>query len=544
MLTLSNLMSKGYFPQEIIPPINTVDLSTKLSSCLAQINNIKSPKTSKCTSYSVPRLKNFRRILGIPNPLHQFILAKTIIEKWSDITSFFLKSDLSTSIPIIAENTERAIVPLKGFSEIIFERALKSNSARYLLRADISRFYHSIYTHSIPWAIHSKNIAKLNRDKKLFGNAIDKAVMNTRDGQTMGIPIGPDTSRIISEIIGVAIDIELQRTVPNLIGIRHVDDYWLYFKSLAELEKGYSAIQKVLQEYELELNHQKTQTIELPEEFEAKWVTELKSFRFRNQVASQKNDLISFFSIAFHNAKLFPNDYVIQYAITKASQCIIAPDNWNIFEALILRSLITEPKILPISLKIFLTYKNQNYPLNASNILTTISQMLDYHVKLGHSYEISWILWFCKTLNLQLNEHLVELISHVNDSIAALVALDIESSGLTTTKFKKNVWQQYANANGLYSEHWILAYEANMKGWFSSTKGHDYVENDSFFNILKQNDVSFYETTNQLHLVEIFTSNADISLPFNLITLYDDQETNQTIDKNTDLDTHIDSLPF
>lgn len=83
-----------------------------------------------------------------------------------------------------------------------------------------------------------------------------------------------------------------------------------------------------------------------------------------------------------------------------------------------------------------------------------------------------------------------------------------------------------------------------MKGWFSSTKGHDYVENDSFFNILKQNDVSFYETTNQLHLVEIFTSNADISLPFNLITLYDDQETNQTIDKNTDLDTHIDSLPF
>ena len=122
------------------------------------------------------------------------------------------------------------------------ERILRSTCSRHLLQVDISRFYHSIYTHSIAWALHGKAQAKANRSRSLYGNALDEDVRKTRDGQTMGVPIGPDTSRIISEIVAAAIDLDLQQRLGEVVGVRWVDDYFLYFKSRGDLQVGYAAM--------------------------------------------------------------------------------------------------------------------------------------------------------------------------------------------------------------------------------------------------------------------------------------------------------------
>ena len=78
--------------------------------------------------------------------------------------------------------------------------------------ADISSFYPSVYTHTIPWALHSKAVAKKNKAKNdtYFGNILDGCSMGVQDWQTVGLPIGPDTSHIIAEIIGVAIDLQIK----------------------------------------------------------------------------------------------------------------------------------------------------------------------------------------------------------------------------------------------------------------------------------------------------------------------------------------------
>jgi hypothetical protein len=100
---------------------------------------------------------------------------------------------------------------------------------RYLLYADTSRYYTTIYTHSISWALHGKSVAKERRhDKSLLGNQLDELVRATQDSQSVGIPIGPDTSLIISEIIGTAIDLELRERLSaaniKMQGHRYLDD--------------------------------------------------------------------------------------------------------------------------------------------------------------------------------------------------------------------------------------------------------------------------------------------------------------------------------
>jgi hypothetical protein len=106
---------------------------------------------------------------------------------------------------------------------------LRSRS-RYVIQTDISRFYQSIYTHSIPWALHGKAAAKANRSRRLIGNTLDKLVREGQDRQTIGVPIGPDTSLIIAEIILSSVDEALKRKrLKN--GLRYIDDYDFGFQT-------------------------------------------------------------------------------------------------------------------------------------------------------------------------------------------------------------------------------------------------------------------------------------------------------------------------
>ena len=47
----------------------------------------------------------------------------------------------------------------------------------------------------------------------------------------------------------------------------------------------------------------------------------------------------------------------------------------------------------------------------------------------------------------------------------------------------------------LYSDHWLLAYEAFEQGWLPSKDGKHYVGTDEYFQILDKHSVKFYDTS-------------------------------------------------
>jgi len=96
-------------------------------------------------------------------------------------------------------------------------RAQRSVGARYLLKRTL-RVITSIYTHSIPWALHTKEKARADTKYALPGNRLDLWMRECQDKQTGGIPIGPDTSYIVSEVIGTAMDLQLLDKLPSTRG--------------------------------------------------------------------------------------------------------------------------------------------------------------------------------------------------------------------------------------------------------------------------------------------------------------------------------------
>src|SRR5690606_34588468 len=118
---------------------------------------------------------------------------------------------------------------------------------------DISQFYPSIYTHSLPWAILGKEKAKkfyyikstqsthwstllrTNADAKLYSvcDHLDTLIRNCNEKQSVGLPIGPDTSFILAECITARIDKEIKNKLTNVVheGVRYFDDYYFYVNS-------------------------------------------------------------------------------------------------------------------------------------------------------------------------------------------------------------------------------------------------------------------------------------------------------------------------
>jgi hypothetical protein len=86
----------------------------------------------------------------------------------------------------------------------------------------------------------------------------------------------------------------------------------------------------------------------------------------------------------------------------------------------------------------------------------------------------------------------VDAISQCDDPVVALLALDCEQKNLTAKPLNHPLWSTHMNADGLYDEFWLLAYEANFKGWLPNAGGVDFVAADANFSQLKTAGVCFY----------------------------------------------------
>jgi hypothetical protein len=478
------LIEKGYFPEEMGLWFSSEPFAKEIDFINSTITFNKK-KISKTIKYSIPKGKYNRRNLGVINPYHYFFLCKEIHENWNDIETHIKKSNISLTTPVFKSGTTRAISRKYTFEDISGIFLTKSVGANYVLKTDISRYYNTIYTHSIPWALHTKAISKRNRTDSLLGNLLDKIVRNSQDGQTIGIPIGPDTSLIISEVIGVAMDEVIMKSTKCLSAFRYVDDYYLFYNKLSDAEATLGELQRVINEFELDLNKEKTDIYEMPQSLEPKWVSTI------NNATLDNTNIISFISITYSLIKEYPNEEVLKYSLARVKKLKVIKKNWPLVQAFILNSIIYDSSAMPLACSILSEYYHKQYGINDSEVLKVIGNIIDKALYTNFDYELLWALWLGKLLKVKLIDEMLEKVCSIDNPIIALILLSDykHSEKLNTTK-----WEEHMTKEDLYSEHWILAYEALVRGWLPSKSGSDYIENDQFFKALKDKNIRFFDS--------------------------------------------------
>lgn len=504
-MIIEDLLSVGFFAKELPPPFNTKELATKYPTLKTSLTRYVEKYPTRCINYSIAKVGILRKDVKIPNPIHQIRLSEIVTENWADIEAIYNTSKISCSKPIF--KGYRAANPM-SFKDFIRNTFIDSYQYSYELKTDISKYYPSIYTHSIPWAIHSKTIAKTKRsDKTLLGNKLDSAVQATMYGQTMGIPIGPDTSLIIAEIIGCFIDEQLRIYFPDIKGYRYVDDMYFFFNTYTEAENCLLKLQKILGELELHINSEKTVIRKIPKGIEPEWIIKLRTFQIREKEISQYNDLITYFGLAFDLSSQYPNEYILTYALQRIKYIKILSDkNYSLFEMLLLKTIIKEPSTIKEVFRLLFTYRAR---VNKSKITPVIFQIIENSCPRGHDYELSWALWCAKTFNIKIPKNIAEDLSTTNDTISILIILDLLHSGLIEHGDLDTIkWESDLNENSLKDDKWLFAYEVAIKGWLPIPI--DYILKVPFFEMLRKNGISFYNSSLQIEPLEIESKEANI----------------------------------
>ncbi len=136
---------------------------------------------------------------------------------------------------------------------------------QFLFQTDIEDCYGSIYTHSLPWAIHTKTDSKHMRGfNDLFGNKIDRHIQAMSYGQTNGIPQGSILMDFIAEIVLGYVDLKLsEKLKKDLKGkdfhiLRYRDDYRIFVNDVSDGDKILKYLSELLLNLGFRLNTHKT----------------------------------------------------------------------------------------------------------------------------------------------------------------------------------------------------------------------------------------------------------------------------------------------
>jgi hypothetical protein len=348
----------------------------------------------------------------------------------------------------------------------------------------------------LAWALHGKEHAKAHIGKT-DGDRLDAAIRASSGGQTIGIPIGPDSSFVAAEIVLTAIDISLQEQLPGLKGFRYLDDYEFAFRSRAEAEEALVTLEGALAEYELALNASKTRIFELPEPFEPRWPHEIRTFAIRSGTPIQTfNDVVALFNRAAELAQIDPG--ALKYAILKCRDVTIAPRHWRPFQHLVWSAVSAVPTTTASALDL-LRIKSQEieHPVDLEEAGHVLEGLILGNAPLRNSSEVVWAIWAATVFGIELSVAAAAAASRVEDDFVAIVALHGESSGtFPTGSVDYTAWEQaVTDDEALYGPHWLLKYENCVHSWFSGADAD--VSSDPFFSKLLAQGVSFFDAATE-----------------------------------------------
>lgn len=497
---LKALLESGYFPDELPPPFNSNEFATYrrvIGKAWESIHNYPHYPKSVAERFSVPKVTDWRRELAIVNPVAQFHVAKLIADNWPEIKNHLGSCSFGVESVSIESGAARA-VSIPDFRLVALRHAEISALHNHALIADISRFYGTLYTHAIPWGLHSKRWSKAHLNDAVYhaslGARLDKAVRKGQDNQTIGIPVGPDTSRIIAEIVAVAMDAVIQAELK--LGadsiVRNVDDWYIGFDNAGEAEEAIAVLSTAARDYELEIHPEKTKVVKISSEVQPVWPTALRQHVISSDWATQSRSIDHYFALAFQHASEAKGQNVLRYALKLISRVEIIKSNWHQFETYLLKAVRANATTIPAAVNLFALFGAQAFPVNKPRVAKLIKDIIATCGPMGSHFEIAWALFLAKMLRIKLPAAWVTAVTKLESSVCGLLLLDLRQMDLIDGEIDISLWAQSMTQTGLNSNMWMLAYEAYRKSWLAPALP-GFIESHPYFAELAKRDISFYD---------------------------------------------------
>lgn len=388
------LLAYGLFAEKLPPVFSAKGF---FDYCVAQSPTF--PKDSaEYIYYESMRNINTPRPLGIPNPAVYQQLCKYISDIWPKLQRYFVEETKGQNHLI-----SRTHIRKMKDSDSLFSMNYKNwkvdgtpepdllLGAKYLVHADVSNCFPSIYTHALSWALIGKDVAKQNKayNSKWY-NKLDLYTRKVKFGETHGLLIGPHASNLLSEIIMVKIDKILYDRGWRYI--RNIDDYTCYVPSYEDGQLFIIELSEQLRAYDLTLNHKKTSIDELPTASVEQWVRKINAFAaFDTKERMNFKEVRAYLDVAIELMQAnHDNAAILNYAIKVLSKKQLTQNAKSYYVKTIFHLVV----IFPYLISLLEEYVFKPFDVEKTEISKLSVLLYEEGIKLKNYEEVCYALYY------------------------------------------------------------------------------------------------------------------------------------------------------
>lgn len=501
------LCGKGYLPAELPPTFSSVDFGNNARHLLrawqangiipTNENNFNRLKSTEAEVISTPKRSHERRIIHLTNPVPQLLLSYLISKNWVNIDRLLKKSKYTTDVSYVSNSNRRAVSNIDFFKHSLHKDRIESY-ANYILRSDISRYYPSIYTHSIPWAFYGKEKVKsdIRKYKHSLGDKIDILIRKCNRDQSVGIPIGPDTSRIVADIISGYVDCQIYDKTGMTFhdADRLQDDWFISCKNLQEAERRLAELQISYGKLGLEINGSKTNISSINSPVPLQWKSTLLHLMPQGGKKFSASAMRTLCSACLELQSQNPHDSVVRYVMPSLFKMAFSDDHLPILESFLLKAIILDPKSADIICTLLLNLRHERRLIDVDRIKMRFIPFVEEAMEKEHHYEAIWGLYALRGLHIDISSSRIpELSEYSYSSCIPLILLDMQSKS-ATFRLNTKIWEKAIRSSELTDGMWLLAYEGERHGWLNTSR-----LSSIYLEPMKNLNIQFYNDKRNVH---------------------------------------------
>ena len=358
--------------------------------------------------------------------------------------------------------------------------------------ADIRAFYHSVYTHTIPWAIRGKANAKTDRFSNHYANGLDRYCRNAQDQQTIGLPVGPDTSRVMGELIASAIDEKLREEtgISFQDATRYVDDMTISSADGSSGDALIAAARRAAAEYELELNHDKSAIVATAANLGTGWKQVARVHRPADPY--NLDDFKRFFYEISRLVREEPDTNVEKWALQNARVAFLGTEskNWACLQSQLITAYRRNSTIVSLLVEILVERHQTKNDVDIESLRDFLKHRIPTLALEDRTGELIWLLFLMIALEVKLDAQCFERLYSLEEPMCALLVSIAANRELVKGKIDPAVWNLSLNSDGLEGAMWLYAYEGPRLGVIqNATTAH--IEKHAYFSILYKKKIGF-----------------------------------------------------
>ncbi|MBY3296222.1 RNA-directed DNA polymerase [Rhizobium laguerreae] len=443
--------------------------------------------SEKATFYH-PRFNNTDRLHSVVNPISHLLVSSLVAKHFYQLKNVERESVYSLSPSVFDWNGQRAL-PRPVFSKRDEFTSQLSPRFEYTVTTDVRSFYPSVHTASIAWAVHGRDASK-QLSKALFANEIGLLVRNGQDGHTTGLPVGPDTSRILAEVVASRIDTDIDDVLKMKKGdaARFVDDFTFGCNSVEEGRRIVAEVRRAAAVFELDIGHEKTSIEPTNHLAYVGWEAFLKSHLPPED--PDKASFERFFYVVHEMTKRHVNLNVERYAMSNCRKSFVASEDWDFLQEHIVSSYRKNSTLIENLVEIVLLRQKAQEDVDLAALSDFIAARLPVLGANQRTGEILWLLYLACSLRIKIKADALSMCLRMPNALIAILVTHAEAEGLIEGAIDRSFWRSFANKAGLRSTMFLFAYEAAVKGWEKDTA---YCEADQYYGLLKGGELSFFD---------------------------------------------------